>query len=120
MPDEWTEEHLPIRVITDCKSLFECLAKDAPQDRGTAWTVASLRERCSAGAGRDTKTLGFDVGAGTSAVGRRTDKIIGWSLLEKCSNLGNRSASRREYRQSERSSRRLSCPKDLEQKDWWQ
>ena len=42
--DEWTEEHLPIRVITDCKSLFDCLAKDAsvPEDRGTALTVASL------------------------------------------------------------------------------
>ena len=23
LPDEWTEEHLPIRVITDCKSLFD-------------------------------------------------------------------------------------------------
>ena len=34
--DEWTEEHLPIRVITDCKSLFDCLATDAsaPEDRG--------------------------------------------------------------------------------------
>ena len=29
LPDEWTEEHLPIRVITDCNSLFDCLAKDA-------------------------------------------------------------------------------------------
>ena len=51
LPDEWTEEHLSIRVITDCKSLFDCLDKDAsvPDDRGTALTVASLRERCSAG-----------------------------------------------------------------------
>ena len=50
-PGEWTEEHLRIRVITDCKSLFDCLAKDAsvPEDRGTALTVASLREMCSAG-----------------------------------------------------------------------
>ena len=55
LPDEWREEHLPIRVSTDCKSLFDCLAKDAsvPEDHGTALTVASLRERCSAGVGRD-------------------------------------------------------------------
>ena len=34
LPDEWREEHSPIRVITDCKSLFDCLAKDAsmPED----------------------------------------------------------------------------------------
>ena len=46
LPDQWTEEHLPIRVITDCKSLFDCLAKDAsvPEDRGTALTVA-FREK---------------------------------------------------------------------------
>ena len=51
LPDEWTEEHLPIRVFTDRKSLFDFLDKDAsvPEDRGTALTVASLRERCSAG-----------------------------------------------------------------------
>ena len=50
LPGEWKEEHLPIRVITDYKSLFDCLAKDAsvPEGRGTASTVASLRERCSA------------------------------------------------------------------------
>ena len=61
LPDEWKEEHLPVRVITDCKSLFDCGAKDAsvPEDRGTALTVASLRERCSAGVGRDTKRSGL-------------------------------------------------------------
>ena len=50
LPDEREEEHLPIRVITDCKSLCDCLAQDAsvPEDRGTALTVASL---CSAGVG---------------------------------------------------------------------
>ena len=60
LPDEWTEEHLPVRVITNCKSLFDCLAKDASvlEDRGAALTVASLRERCSAGVGRDTKRSG--------------------------------------------------------------
>ena len=36
VPDEWAEEHMPIRAITDCKSLFDCWAKDAsvPEDRG--------------------------------------------------------------------------------------
>ena len=55
LPDEWKEEHLHIRVITDCASLFDVLAKDASvlEDRGTALTVASLQERCSAGVGRD-------------------------------------------------------------------
>ena len=28
LPNEWKEEHLPVRVITDCKSLFDCLAKE--------------------------------------------------------------------------------------------
>ena len=28
LPDEWKEEHLPIRVITNCECLFDCLAKD--------------------------------------------------------------------------------------------
>ena len=128
-PDEWTEEHLPIRVSTDCKSLFDCLAKDAsvPEDRGTALTVASLRERCSAGVEERHATIWFDVGADTSAVGGGTDQIICWSLHAKCSNIWICSASRREYtsreaetahRQSERSSRCLRM--DLEQKDWWQ
>ena len=59
--DEWGEAHMPIRAITDCKSLFDCLAKDAsvPEDRGTVLTVASLRERCSAGVGRDQKRSGL-------------------------------------------------------------
>ena len=55
LPDEWKEEHLHIRVITDYKSLFDEMAKDASvlEDRGTALTVASFRERFSAGVGRD-------------------------------------------------------------------
>ena len=111
----------PLVQTTDCKSLLNCLAKDAsvPEDRGTALTVAPLREKCSAGVGRDSKRLGFTLVPGASAVDGRTDEIIGWSLLEKCSHIWNRSASRREYesseaetthRQSERSPRRLSCP----------
>ena len=61
LPDDWMQEHLPIRVITDCKSLFDCLAKDVsvPEDGGTALTVASLREGCSAGVGRDSKRSGL-------------------------------------------------------------
>ena len=99
LPDESSEEHLPIGLITDCKSLFDCLAKDASvlEERGTALTVASLREKVFGRSGTRHKTIGFDVGADTSAVGGRTDKIICWSLLEKCSNIWNRSTSRREY-----------------------
>ena len=60
LPGEWGEEHMPIRVITDCKSLFDCLAKDAsvPEVRGTALTMASLRDRCSAGVERDEQRSG--------------------------------------------------------------
>ena len=61
LPDECGEEHLPIRVITECTSLFGCVATDASvlEDRGTALTVASLRGRCSAGVGRDEKRSGL-------------------------------------------------------------
>ena len=61
LPEEWRKEHLSIRLVTDCKSVFDCLAKDAsvPEDGGTALTVASLRERCSAGVGRDQKRSGL-------------------------------------------------------------
>ena len=46
--------------MTDCKSLFDCLGKDAsvPKDRRMALTVGSLRERCSVGVGRDQKRSG--------------------------------------------------------------
>ena len=47
------------------------------------------------------KTIGFDVGADRSVVGGRTDKIIGWSLLEKRSEFGNRSAPRGEHESHE-------------------
>ena len=102
-PDEWTEEHLSFRVITDCKSLFDCLDKDAsvPEDRGTALTVASLRERCFSRSVKRHEKIGFDVGADRSVVGGRTDKIIGWSLLEKRSEFGNRSGPRREHESHE-------------------
>ena len=99
LPDGWTEGHLPIRVITDCTSLFGCLAEDAsvPEDRGTALTVASLRERCSAGVGRDDKRSGLMWVPDTSAVGRRTDEIICGCVLEKGFDIWNRSAPRGEY-----------------------
>ena len=60
-PDERGEDHMPIRAITDCESLSDCLARDAsvPEDRGTALTGASLRERCSAGVGRNPKRSGL-------------------------------------------------------------
>ena len=49
------------RVITDCRTLFDCLTKDAsvPEDRAAALTVTSLRQRCSAGVGRDPKRSGL-------------------------------------------------------------
>ena len=49
------------RVITDCRTLFDCLTKDASvlEDRAAALTVTSLRQRCSAGVGRDPKRSGL-------------------------------------------------------------
>ena len=49
LADEWKES-----TSTDCKSLSNCLAKDASvlEDRRMAYTVGSLRERCSVGVGR--------------------------------------------------------------------
>ena len=81
LPDESAEEHLPIRAITFCKSLFDSLTKDAslPEDRGTTLTVASLRER-----------------------------ITGCSLPEKCNNIWKRSASRNQLTSRARKVRDVS------------
>ena len=100
MLDEWREEHLPIRVITECKSLFDCLAKDAsvPEDRGTALTVASLRERCSAGVGRETLGLMWVPTRVRLADGLRKSSA---GLLAKRSDFWNCSAPRREYESHE-------------------
>ena len=58
LPDEYCPSEL---LLTE--SLFDCLVRDAsvPEDRGTALTVASLRGRCSAEVGRDTKRSGFSL-----------------------------------------------------------
>ena len=67
--------------------------------------------------GKRPEMIRTDVGADTSAVGRRTDEIICKSLHEKRSDIWNRSAPRGEYeslaeetthQQFERSSGRLS------------
>ena len=48
-------------------------------------------------------------------------KIIGWSLLEKCSNIWIRPAPREEHESPEaEAAHRQSDQMDLEQKDWWQ
>ena len=95
--DEWVEAHLPIRVITESKSLFDCLTKDTsvPEDRGTALTEASLKRKVlRQELGRHGKRSGLMLGADTSAAGRRTDEIICGSLLEK-RHLGPLSSTRR-------------------------
>ena len=104
LPDECGEEHLPIRVITDCKSLFDCFGQKGVRQE---WEVTQNdRDSC----------------ADTSTVGRRTDEIICRSLLEKRSDFWNRSAPRGEYesldeeinyQQSDKGSGRLSGPRDL-------
>ena len=73
------------RVITDCRTLFDCLTKDASvlEDRAAALTVTSLRQRCSAGVGRDPKRSGLMwVPTRVQLVDWLT-KSSCWSLLEK-------------------------------------
>ena len=75
-----------------------------PEDRGTVF----------GGVGERPKTIGTEVGADTSAVGRRSDEIICRSLPEKRSDFWNRSAPRGSleeettHQQFERGSGRLS------------
>ena len=52
---EYGEEHVPLVLYTDCRSLFGHLAKDGsvPEDRWTAVAVAALRCAVSSGPGRN-------------------------------------------------------------------
>ena len=130
-PDEWTEEHLPIRVITDCKSLFDCLAKDAsvPEDLGTALTVVSLRERCSAGVGRDQKRSGLmwvptRVQLADGLTKSSAGVFLSNALTSGTAQLHEESSKVLKRKQITSSSKRVQDvsvePTDLEQKDWWQ
>ena len=49
---QYGEEHLPVVVFTDCKSLHDNLRKDGsvPDDKWVAVAIASLRGALSAGA----------------------------------------------------------------------
>ena len=92
--DEWTEKHLPIRVVTDCKRLFDCLTKDARDGIDSGIFARKL----FGGSGKRPETFRTVVGADTSAGGGRTDKVICWSLFEKCFDFWNRSAPRGEHK----------------------
>ena len=115
LPDERTEEHFPIRVITDCKSLIDRLEKDAsvPEDRWTALTVASLRERCSAGVARDTNRSGLMWVPTRVQLADGLTKSSAGVLLRNALASGGTQLT---HRQSERSPRRLSCPWILSRK----
>ena len=54
-PPEKEEVRMPLRVLTDCKSLYDNTAKEGSvcECRWTAIYIASLREALSAGPGRD-------------------------------------------------------------------
>ena len=131
LPDEWRKEHLAFRVITDCKSLFDRLAKDAsvPEEIGTALTVASLREKCSAGVGKDKTRSGL--------MSMPTRVQLADGLAESCAGVFLRSAltsgtaqlheeSNNILRRKQSTSRSKEIPDDLvafvelEKKDWWQ
>jgi len=53
--DRWGEDVMPTMLITDCKSLYDHMVKDAtlPDDRWTALYIAALRGAVSAGIDRD-------------------------------------------------------------------
>jgi len=52
---QWSEDVMPVQLLTDCKSLYDHLARDSklPDDRWTALYVSALRCAASAGPGRD-------------------------------------------------------------------
>ena len=124
-------EHLPIRVVTDCKSLFDCFAKDAsvPEDRGTALTVASLRERCSAGVGRDQKRSGLmwlptRVKLADGLTKLSAGVFLRIALTSGTAQLHEESTNFLRKKQSTSISKEVRdvsvVQRDLEQKDWWQ
>jgi len=60
-PHEWSEDQVPMRIMTDCKSLYDNIAKDCSlcDDRNTALYIASLRQQVSAGPQRDMRLAGM-------------------------------------------------------------
>ena len=130
LPDEWGEKHLPIRVITDCGSLFDCLAKDAsvPEDRGTALTVASVRKAFGR-SGRDQKRSGLmwvptrvqladGLTKSSAGVSLRNALTSGTAQLHE---EGTKVLRRKQLTSSSKEIRDVSVVQmDLEQKDWWQ
>jgi len=54
-PHEWTEQHLAVVVVTDCKSLYDNIQKECSlcDDRHTALYICGLRQLLSAGPQRD-------------------------------------------------------------------
>ena len=131
LPDEWREEHMPVRAIIVCQSLFDRLARDAsvPEDRGTALTVASLRERCSAGVGRDQNRSGLMwVPTRVQLADGLTKSSVGVflrnALTSGTAQLHEESTKVFKKKQIVNSSKPVQGapaePMDLEQKDWWQ
>ena len=102
-------------------ALGSIVSVDPPDDRSKDGVDSGCSARKVFGrSGKIPETFRTDVGADTSAVGRRTDEIIYGCILEKRSDIWNCLASRGEYesleeettdQQFERSSGRLSGAK---------
>ena len=118
-------------MITDCKSKFDCLATDAsvPEDRGTALTVASLRERCSAGVGRDKQRSGLMWVPTRVQLADGLTKSSAGVFLRNAMISGTAQLHEESTKFSKRKQLPCGSPKawdvsvvrvDLEQKDWWQ
>ena len=109
---------MPIRVVADSKSLFVCLATDA----------SVLRERCSAGLGRDQKRSGLmwvptrvqladGLTKSSSGVFLRNALTSGTAQLHEESTKVLR---KKQLTSSSKEVRDVSLvQRDLEQKDWW-
>jgi len=61
LPHTWGEEVVKLRIVTDCKSLYDNIAKECSvcEDRHTALYIASLRQGVSAGPQRDSAKAGL-------------------------------------------------------------
>ena len=95
-----------------------------PEDRGWHLCEKGVRQEWE-----ETKTIGTDVGADTSAVGRRTDEIIAGVFLRSALTSGTaqlheestKVLKRKQLTSSSKEVGDVSVGSmDLEQKDWWQ
>ena len=104
---------MPIRVVADSKSLFVCLATDA----------SVLRERCSAGLGRDQTRSGLMWVPTRVQLADGLTKSSAGVFLRNALTSGTAQLHEERKKQLTSSSKEVRdvsvVQRDLEQKDWW-